>query len=61
LQIQAGRRDPLVSIESAKLAASLGPEAYGKLGAKDRFVFEEFEGGHEFNRTLAWAFLKKYL
>jgi dienelactone hydrolase len=61
LQIQAGRRDPLVSIESAKPAASLGPEAYSKMGAKDRFVFEEFEGGHEFNGTLAWAFLKKYL
>jgi dienelactone hydrolase len=61
LQIQAGRRDPLVSIESARPAATLGPEAYGKVGVKDRFVFEEFEGGHEFNGTLAWAFLKKYL
>jgi dienelactone hydrolase len=61
LQIQAGHRDPLVSIESARPAATLGPETYGKLRAKDRFDFEEFEGGHEFNGTLAWAYLKKYL
>lgn len=61
IQIQAGKRDPLVSIESARPAATLGPEAYGKAGAKDRFDFEEFDGGHEFDSALAWAYLKKYL
>ncbi len=61
MEIQAGRRDPLVSFESAKPAATLGSDAYGKVGARDRFDWEAFEGGHEFNGTLAFAFLKKYL
>ena len=61
LQIQAGRRDPLDSIQLARPAGALGPEIYGKAGAKDRFAFEEFEGGHEFNGALAFAFLQKYL
>jgi dienelactone hydrolase len=61
LQIQAGRRDPLVSIDSARPAGSIGPELYNKVKAKDRFDFEEFDGGHEFNGDLAFPFLEKYL
>ncbi len=61
LQIQSGTRDPLVSIDSARPARSIGTEVYGNAGVKDRFVFEEFNGGHEFNGALAFAFLKKYL
>ena len=61
LQIQAGTRDPLVSIDSARPAGSIGPDIYGKAGATDRFKFEEFDGGHEFNGALAFAFLRKYL
>jgi hypothetical protein len=61
LQIQAGRRDPLVAIAQARPAESLGSEIYIKAGAKDRFDFEEFDGGHEFNGALAFAFLEEYL
>jgi dienelactone hydrolase len=61
IQIQAGSRDPLVLIDTARPAASLGAEAYGKAGAAGKFDFEEFDGGHEFNSALAWAFLKKNL
>jgi dienelactone hydrolase len=61
LQIQAGRRDPLVSIQIARPADKVGAEIYGKADVKDRFAFEEFDGGHEFNGALAFAFLQKYL
>jgi len=61
LQVQAGKRDPLVSIESARPAGSIGSDVYSKSGAGERFVFEEFYGGHEFNGDLAFPFLEKYL
>ncbi len=61
LQVQSGINDKLIPIEQGRQAAKRTALAYDKLGASDKFVFNEFEGGHEFRGSLVWPFLKKWL
>jgi dienelactone hydrolase len=61
LQVQSGIHDKLIPIEQGRRASKRVAVVYEKVGAGDRFVFEEFEGGHEFRGALVWPFLKKWL
>ena len=58
LQVQSGINDKLIPIEQGRQTAERAALYYGKLGASDKFVFNEFEGGHEFCGSLIWLFLK---
>jgi dienelactone hydrolase len=61
LQIQGGTNDKGLPIQWSRAAAKRTALVYEKLGAADKFTFEEFEGGHEFRGSLVWPFLKKWL
>lgn len=61
LQVQSGIGDRLIPIEQGRQAAKRTALAYDKLGASDKFVFNEFDGGHEFRGSLVWPFLRKWL
>ncbi len=61
LQVQSGINDKGLPIEQSRAAAKRTALVYEKTGAKDKFVFEEFDGGHEFRGSLVWPFLKKHL
>jgi dienelactone hydrolase len=61
LQVQGGTNDKGLPIDKSRAAAKRTALVYEKLTAKDKFVFEEFEGGHEFRGALVWPFLKKHL
>ncbi len=61
LQVQGGNNDKGLPIEKSRAAAKRTALVYEKTGAKDKFVFEEFEGGHEFRGSLVWPFLRKHL
>lgn len=58
LQVQSGINDKLIPIEQDRQTAERAALYNGKLGASDKFVFNEFEGGHEFRSSLIWLFLK---
>ena len=59
--MQSGINDKLIPIEQGRQAAERAALYNGKLAASDKFVFNEFEGGHEFRGSLVWPFLKKWL
>ena len=59
LQVQAGRKDKLIPVDSVRAAAAAARERYA--GNESRFAYEEFDGGHEFRGAPAWAFLEKHL
>jgi len=61
LQVQSGINDNSIPIDQSRSAAKRVALAYEKVGAGDKFAFEEFEGGHEFRGALVWPFLKKWL
>lgn len=61
LQVQSGINDRLIPIEQGRQAAKRTALVYAKLAASDKFVFNEFDGGHEFRGSLVWPFLKKWL
>jgi len=51
LQIQSGTNDKGLPIDKSRHAAHRTALVYEKLGAKENFIFEEFEGGHEFRAS----------
>jgi len=59
--VQSGKQDKLMPIEVSRKAAARTAFVYKKVQSEDRFVFSEFEGGHEFSGAAVWAFLKKWL
>lgn len=61
LQVQSGTGDKLIPIDQGRRAARRTALVYEKVDAADRFVFSEFDGGHEFRGDLVWPFLKKFL
>jgi hypothetical protein len=61
LQAQAGVKDTLLTIDQSRAQADLAAQAYREAGAGDHFVFEAFDGDHEFRGDLAWPFLERYL
>jgi len=61
LMIQAGKSD---DDPHRAMGVRLAPEVanyYNRLGQGERFKFDLFDGGHEFNDATAWAFIEKYL
>ncbi len=57
-----GDKDPYVPVtDRMKADSDRVHKLYQKLGVGDRFEFQIFDGVHEFNGKLAWAFLKKCL
>ncbi len=61
MQVQSGIADKLIPIEQSRAGAKRAREYYKKAGAEEKFLFVEFDGGHEFRGSLAWPFLKKWL
>lgn len=61
LQVQAGVKDKGFPIDDVRRGIEKSTPCYQKLGLRDKFVYEEFEGGHEFRGDIAWRFLKKHL
>jgi len=61
LEIQAGKNDDEAHRDGGIKLAPRSAEYYNKLGVPDHFRFVVFEGGHDFNDTTAWEFLKKHL
>jgi len=61
LQIQAGSRDDEDHWKPGVALAPTAAEFYRHMGLNDRFEHRIFEGGHEFNDELAWAFVAKHL
>ncbi|MBM3761307.1 MAG: hypothetical protein FJW36_13795 [Acidobacteria bacterium] len=61
LQVQSGIHDKLIPIDQSRQASRRVSLVYEKLNEKDKFVFEEFDGGHEFRGSLVWPFLRKWL
>ncbi len=61
LLVQSGKLDKLMPIEDSRRLAERVRFVYEKVQSEDRFVFKEFEGGHEFYGEDVWAFLKKWL
>lgn len=61
LQIQAGSRDDDDHREPGVALAPTAADFYRHMGLSERFEHRIFEGGHEFNDELAWAFVAKHL
>ncbi len=59
--IEAGEKDQLFAIEDARAEAERAKVYWEKLGVPDRFVFEEFDGVHEFKGDQAYDFVRPYL
>lgn len=60
-QIQAGAQDNASHREMGKNIAPRSATFYEKLNLRNRFEHVVFDGGHEFDDTAAWTFVKKHL
>ena len=61
LQIQSGIRDKGFPIGEVRALIPHVERRFEALGARDRFEFQAFDGGHEWRGDVAWAFLGKHL
>ena len=61
LMIEVGDKDELFDVEAARATAPKAAVHWEKLGLSDRFVYTEFDGGHEFKGETAFEFAAKYL
>jgi len=59
LTIEVGQTDELFPVEGAIKAAAEVQALYAGLGISDRFLFDPFEGVHEFNGVAAFEFLDR--
>jgi hypothetical protein len=59
--IQAGKDDDGPHRDMGIRLAPEVAEYYSKLSLGDRFKFELFNGGHEFDDASAWEFVNKHL
>jgi hypothetical protein len=59
LLVRSGKLDKLMPIEDRRRLAERARFVYEKVQSEDRFVFNEFEGGHDFHGEDVRAFLKK--
>ncbi len=60
-QIQAGSKDNASHREKGMSLAPRAAAYFEKLHLGDRFQHVVFDGGHEFNDAVAWAFVEKHL
>ena len=61
LQVQSGIHDKGFPIDNVRQAVAKAEKHYSAPSLKGRFVFEAFDGGHEFRGDLAWKFLREQL
>ena len=61
LMIEVGVKDDLFAIDGARAEFVRARRFWDGLGLGERFVMEEFDGGHEFRGDGAYEFVKKYL
>lgn len=59
LYIEAGQRDELLDVEGAKREAEKVRAVYEACGAGDKFLFDAFDGTHEFNLSKLQSFFGK--
>jgi hypothetical protein len=60
LLVQSGKLDKLMPIEDRRRLAERARFVYEKVQSEDRFVFKEFEGGHELPGEDVGAFGEKW-
>jgi rhodanese-related sulfurtransferase len=51
LYIEVGKTDELVDVREARPEAAKVKEIYQALGIPERFVYKEFDGGHELDKA----------
>jgi hypothetical protein len=51
LYIEVGKTDELFDVHSARPEAAKVRKVYDKLGIPERFVYKEFDGGHELDKS----------
>jgi dienelactone hydrolase len=61
LVLEMGRHDPLFPFEAASQAGVVIRRGYERLGVPERFMVDDFEGGHEVSGRLAFDFLHRWL
>lgn len=61
LMIEVGRQDQHFSVEGARSQVKDVAVHWRKLGIPEKFVYTEFEGGHEFRGRRAFQFVKRHL
>ena len=61
LQIQSGVKDKGFPIDEVRSLIPKVEQRFAELGARDKFDFQAFDGGHEFRGDVAWQFLSKQL
>lgn len=61
LMIQAGANDDAAHRDYGILLSPMVQDYYKRVGQPKNFVFDLFQGGHEFNDKSAWEFVKAHL
>lgn len=61
LCVEAGKNDEGFPIAETRKAVEVVRKAYTAIGAPERFVYDEFEGGHEWRGVLSITFLRQWL
>ncbi|HID07044.1 MAG TPA: acetylxylan esterase [Armatimonadetes bacterium] len=61
LCIEAGRRDEGFPIEKTREAVAVVRKAYAVSNADERFIYDEFDGGHQWHGNTSIAFLQQWL
>jgi len=61
LMIEVGRQDTLFRVDGARAEAGRARAHWERLGIGERFVYTEFDGGHEFDGENAYRFVNRWL
>jgi dienelactone hydrolase len=61
LCVEAGRRDDGFPIDETRKAVEVVRRAYQIANATERFVYDEFDGGHQWHGEISIAFLRQWL
>jgi dienelactone hydrolase len=61
LCVEAGRGDEGFPIDETRKAVDVVRKAYAVAGASDRFLYDEFDGGHQWHGEASIAFLRQWL
>ncbi len=61
LMIEVGQHDTLFDVEPARRQAERAGTYWERLGLAERFVFVDFDGGHEFWGRQAYDFVNRFL
>jgi hypothetical protein len=59
--VEAGQRDDGFPIDETRKAVEVVRRAYQIANATERFVYDEFDGGHQWHGEISIAFLRQWL